>query len=264
MSILLYRFEEVNYFSYAGPFRCQEEVDIFKAIDGDGWIAVEGDYPDWPTIERVLIENTGHRPSFNWWTTEDYWDSASAIVRSIIPSWNESLDDSKDYERLYHSAASFDNLIALAPYDKAMNLIWMKGWDVCDGSWGVYELMLSVPSIVPDAGELISRLDGISALCEVGLGIDYLLENLWLADEYDNGNLRNVIEYFAPISATEDKTAVKDHVLDLAAVPDCYLPLAKAAADAGVSMAEFSELANALEGPNTAWKAGVPLTDIFA
>lgn len=76
----------------------------------------------------------------------------------------------------------------------------------------------------------------------------------------DSGNLLPVLEFFFPAHPYR----VWNRWKELAAVPDCYLPLAKAAADAGVSMAEFSELANALEGPNTAWKAGVPLTDIFA
>lgn len=68
---------------------------------------------------------------------------------------------------------------------------------------------------------------------------------------------------FLTLLKTNNRVSLSD-MQALIDVEDIYYPLAKAAADGGVSFEEFTALADALETPNMAWKAGVPVLDIFA
>lgn len=68
---------------------------------------------------------------------------------------------------------------------------------------------------------------------------------------------------FSTLLKTNNRVSLSD-MQALIDVEDIYYPLAKAAADEGVTIEEFAALADALQGPYTAWQAGTPLLDIFA
>lgn len=186
MRKLLYKWVGDNKIEYAGPFSCQEEIDIFKQVDNGDWIAIEGEFAEgWNDMEDALYEATGFsRTRYYYkymesWSTDDYFGWEDVIVLSFLPGWTEWVDTSKDYERFYHFADDLDAIKALVPYNDALNLVWRRHRGL---SWDKYEAMLALPKTCPDADALVSRVEDIDSLCEAGFPFVDLVENLDAVD----------------------------------------------------------------------------------